>query len=104
MYGIKGQGFADNCGPLIGGNKKHEMYKKMQRMLNRLHTWGKSKNLTFNPNKSVAVLFSKKHKPRELFLKMDGKDIKHSTTVKYLVITLDRRLNWRKYIQDKIDS
>ena len=59
-YGIKGQGFADDCGPMIGGNEVDTLCKSMQRMLNRLYHWGKSKTLTFNLDKSIAVLFSKK--------------------------------------------
>ena len=58
---MTGQGFADDCGPMIGGDNTHEMYKSMQRMLNRLYHWGAGKNLKFNPTKTVAVLFSKKH-------------------------------------------
>ena len=36
-YGVTGQGFADDCGPMIGGDNTHEMYKSMQRMLNKLY-------------------------------------------------------------------
>ena len=56
---MTGQGFADDCGPMIGGDNTHEMYKSMQRMLNKLYHWGEGKNLKFNPTKTVAVLFSK---------------------------------------------
>ena len=42
-YGVMGQGFADDCGPMIGGDNTHEMYKSMQRILNRLYHWGKGK-------------------------------------------------------------
>ena len=57
---MTGQGFADDCSPMISGDNTHEMYKSMQRMLNRLYHWGKGKNLKFNPTKTIAVLFSKK--------------------------------------------
>ena len=43
-----------------------------------------------NPDKSVVVLFSKKHKPQKRFLKFSGKLIKHGGVI------LDRRLNFRK--------
>ena len=42
---MTGQGFADDCGPMIGGDNTHEMYKSMQRMLNKLYHWGEGKNL-----------------------------------------------------------
>ena len=38
--------------------------EKKQRMLNKLYHWGLNKNLQFNLTKTVAVLFSKKHKPK----------------------------------------
>ena len=44
-YGVTGQGFADDCGPMIGGDNTHEMHKSMQRMLNKLYHWGEGKNL-----------------------------------------------------------
>ena len=68
-YGVTGQGFADDCGPMIGGNNTHEMYKSMQRMLNKLYHWGEGKNLKFNPTKTVAVLFSKKTQIQTKILK-----------------------------------
>ena len=52
-YGITGQGFADDCGPMIGGDNTHEMYKSMQGMLNKLYHWGEGKNLKFNPTKTI---------------------------------------------------
>ena len=54
---MTGQGFADDCGPMIGGDNTHEMYKSMQRMLNKLYHWGEGKNLKFNPSKTVVVFF-----------------------------------------------
>ena len=103
-YGVTGQGFTDDCGPMTGGDNTHEMYKSMQRMLNKLYHWGEGKNLKFSPTKTVAVLFSKKHKPKQKFLKLGGKFIKHETQVKYLGVTLDRRLSWRDHINDKIST
>ena len=71
-------------------------------MLNKLNHWGEGKNLKFNPSKTVAVLFSKKHKSKQKFLKLGGKIIKHENKVKYLGVTLDNRLCWSYHINDKI--
>ena len=92
---MTGQGFADDCGPMIGGDNTHEMYKSK-------HHWGEGKNLKFNPLKTVAVLFSTKHKSKQKNLKLGGKFIKHDNKVKYLGVTLDKRLSWRDHINVKI--
>ena len=73
-------------------------------MLNKLNHWGEGKNLKFNPSKTVAVLFSKKHKSKQKFLKLGGKIIKHENKVKYLGVTLDSRLCWSYHINDKIST
>ena len=87
---------------MIGVDNMHEMYKSMQRMLNKLYHWGEGKNLKFNPSKTV--LFSKKHKSKQKFLELGGKFIKHETKVKYLGVTLDKRLSWKDHINDKIST
>ena len=87
---------------MIGGNNTHEMYKSMQRMLNKLLSLGPRIKPKFNSTKTKAVLFNKKHRPTQRFLKMGGKFIKHDTTVKYLGLTPDRRLNWRQHINSKV--
>ena len=66
---------ADNCGPMIGGNNStHEMYKKSQRMLNKLYHWVQVKNPNFNPTKTIAVLFSKEIKTHTRIFK-NGREI-----------------------------
>ena len=62
---------------------------------------GQRENLKCNPTNTVAVLFSKKRKPKQKFLKLGGKFIKNVTQVKYLGVTLDRRLSWRDDINGK---
>ena len=73
-------------------------------MFNKLHHWEEGRNLKFNPSKTVAGLFSKKHKSKQKFLKLGCKFIKHETKVKYLGVTLDKRLSSRDHINDKIST
>ena len=53
-------------------------------MLDSLTAWGKRCGLHFNPEKSVAVIFTRRRKTPPCALKVDGKDIPYKQEVKYL--------------------
>ena len=101
-HNIEGNGYADDCSALYGGPRLDHAIAQLQKMLDELTAWGKTCGLSFNPEKSVAVVFSRRHKipPRKLVI--DGKEIEYQTEVRYLGITLDRKLHWAKHIDDKI--
>ena len=80
------------------------MYKKCRGCFIDCTFGVKIRNLEFSPEKLVAVLFSRKHKSREQFLKLGGKYIKHKHKLKYLGITLNRRLTCITHIKNKVDS
>ena len=101
-YGIEGNGYADDCSALIGGSNTTQMVRTMQKMLDELTAWGRTCGLRFNPEKSVAVYFTRKKKLPSVQLKIDGKEIPYSYDVKYLGVTLDSKLHWTKHINDKI--
>ena len=85
------------------------MATKLNRVCRDLSAWGKQCGLTFNPNKTIAMLFThsnqtyKKFKSHKL-IKMDSIAIGFSETVKYLGLTLDRKLNWKAHIEDKMQT
>ena len=101
---ILGQGFADDCAALIKGNDLHDMAKHMGRMLNKLVEWGKTCGLTFNPSKTVAMVFSeKKHRIQiQPSLKMEGKEINYHNHTRYLGVELDKHLKWNQHIENKL--
>ena len=101
-YQILGTGYADDCAALAGGRRLDHALKKLQKMLDELSAWGKTCGLKFNPDKSVAVVFTRRRKIPPFNLKIDGKDIEYKKEVKYLGITLDSKLHWTKHIEDKI--
>ena len=101
-YNIEGNGYADDCSALYGGRRLDHALKRLQKMLDELVAWGKTCGLSFNPDKSVVVVFSRRRKIPPFKLKMEGKEIEFQTEVKYLGITLDSKLHWNAHINDKI--
>ena len=100
--GITGNGYADDCSALIGGDHPCNMIEKMQAMLDRLVAWGRSCNLTFNPQKTVVVMFTRATRDFPRRVRMDGQLIPYSDTVVYLGVTLDRELKWAPHVDNKI--
>ena len=103
-YQIEGNGYADDCAALFGGPRLDHALKRLQKMLDELTAWGKTCGLKFNPEKSVAVVFSRRRKLPPFALKLDGKEIEFRQEVKYLGVTLDKKLYWNTHINDKINK
>ena len=101
-YNIEGNGYADDCSALYGGRRLDHALKRLQKMLDDLSQWGKTCGLRFNPEKSVAVVFSRRRKQPPFHLKIDGKDIEYKSEVKYLGVTLDSKLHWTPHINEKL--
>ena len=101
-HGIVGNGYADDCSALIGGTHTHNMIEKMQTVLDRLVRWGNSCGLRFNPQKTVAVMFTRATREFTREVRMDGQMIPYSKTVVYLGVTLDAELKWLDHINNKV--
>jgi len=104
--GIEGQVYADDSCALIGGTDLNYMFRRMNQVLEQLVAWGHKCGLKFNAAKTEAILFSRDNPNKRKFLvpqlKMEGKRVTLSDTVKYLGVTLDRRLHWTDHINDKL--
>ena len=59
-HGVLGLGFADDCVALIGGTNLHQMMSRIQKVITKLEEWGLTCGLSFNPTKTVVVIFTKK--------------------------------------------
>ena len=101
-YSIEGNGYADDCSALFGGPRLDHALKRLQKMLNDLTEWGRSCGLRFNPEKSIAVVFTRRRKVPPFPLLLDGKEIEFKQEVKYLGVTLDSKLHWTKHIEEKV--
>ena len=100
--GITGNGYADDCSTLVGGDHPHNMVEQMQTMLERLVAWGHTCGLRFNPQKTVAVMFTRATRSFDRLVRMNGQLLPFSDSVVYLGVTLDAGLKWRSHFDNKI--
>ena len=101
-FNIEGNGYADDCSALYGGPRLDHAINRLQKMLDELTAWGRTCGLRFNPEKSVAVVFTRRRKTPPRKLRIDGCEIEYKNEVTYLGIQLDSKLHWTKHITDKI--
>ena len=99
---VEGNGYADDCCIVFGGRKPEVLIRRIQRVLDRLVTWGATCGLKFNPEKTVVVNFSRKRDQLIPHLKIGDDYVPYSKEAIYLGIKLDHKLFWRKHMLDKI--
>ena len=98
-----GNGYADDLSVVFGGTHPDDLVERMQRVIDELVLWGESCNLTFNPEKTVMVGFTRATKHIfTLPIHIKGVPLKFVDTVKYLGLLLDKKLKWRPHIMNKI--
>ena len=96
--GIEGNGYADDCSAILGGPRLDHLVINMEKMLKSLAISGRRCGLNFNPEKTVAVLFTRKRKQPTDFVWFQGKYLPYSNTVTYLGVQLDAKLHWKVHI------
>ena len=100
---VVGQGYADDLAAVFGGRKPEELVPRMQEVLDELVEWGESCNLSFNPEKTVAVGFTRARKYTfDDHLVIHGQPIQYVEEVRYLGLMLDKRLNWTPHLEHKL--
>jgi hypothetical protein len=101
---VKVIGFADNACLLITGREHTHLVDIIQPYLNKIVEWETQEGLKFNENKTIAVMFTHKLTPLREFkkIKVNNQKIKYSQDAKYLGITLDSKLTFRKHLTSKM--
>ena len=104
--GLFGQGFADDCAALIGGEDLNDLTLKMNAALEKLVTWGATCGLKFNPSKTVLLHYKNNSKRRQnnSEIYMNGQAVMPSKHTRYLGVEIDDELNWKHHINTKIDK
>ena len=101
--GVYSQGYADDIVVMVRGKFEETLVSVLQGSLNLIQNWCRGRQLGINPRKTTVVLFTKRTKLRGVpALRLGGEDVPLSDEVKYLGVTLDRRLNWKGHIDSAL--
>ena len=99
---VKVVGYADDILLYVSGADHDTLGKLMQMALNRVEEWGVEMGLTFCPVKTTAVMFERSRKcVHEPPIYMGGKKLSYSKSMKYLGLTISKRLVWTDHIDHK---
>jgi ribonuclease HI len=88
--------FSDDLTLTIVGFDPGTMRQIMQRTLNRVSQWCETNDLSINPRKTEAIMFTRKRKWAMGPLKLNGVEIGRKNEVRLLGIILDSKLTWRQ--------
>ena len=85
-------------------HKRTLLQKNTSSIANSLHLtkWLNANTISLNVSKTEMVLFRPKRKSMDfnLKIKLNGKRLYEANSVKYLVIRIDNKLNWKAHIND----
>jgi hypothetical protein len=79
-------------------SKEGYVLRKLQRGLNAMEEWWEKWNIKINEEKTRAVYFSKRLRRVEAYLTLKGRVIPFVNDVKYLGVTFDKKITWRKHV------
>lgn len=100
---VKAVGYADDIILLVAGKDPATLVDVMQKELNRVLNWGKDNGLTFNPDKTSAVRFSKyKRKRNWKQLHMENEALEYSASMKYLGTIITQHLSWTEQVKGRV--
>ena len=97
--GLKAVGYADDIGIIARGKFPEILPGLIQGGLAVVKRWCEDKALSVNPDKIVAVIFTRKYKVGNLKeIRFLGKNLAYAEGVKYLGVYLDRKIKWRTHL------
>jgi hypothetical protein len=96
--GVKLQAYADDIIFTVCGTCCEDIEHAANETLELAHQWCKARKLSFQPNKTEAVVFTKNTTPLFLRLTTGGVNIQISPSLKYLGVHFDSKLTWHVHI------
>lgn len=92
--------FADDTASYTSSNDIDLIIGRLQLSIDRLHSYFSKWRLKLNEAKTEAILFTRQRKLPKRTLTIAGHNIPWSSSVRYLGITMDSKLNWSKHISN----
>ena len=94
--------FADDTNLLCLGNSINKLNKLVNADLKRLANWLNANKISLNVKKTEMVIFKSKQKKFEgdLKIKLSGKRLYPTESVKYLGVKVDTNLSWQYHVND----
>ena len=94
--------FADDTNFLYTNNSIKKLNRLLNKDLKSLNNWLNSHKISSNIDKTEMILFKPTKKPLDcqLKLKLYGKILYQTSSVKYLGIKIDQYLNWQDHISN----
>ena len=94
--------FADGANLLCLGNSIKKLNKLVNADLKRLVNWLNANKISLNVRKNEIVIFKSKQKKFEgdLKIKLSGKRLYSTESVKYLGVKIDTNHSWQYYVND----
>ena len=93
--------FADDSNTFASAKDKKELHDQATRELGKLSSWFSHNRLSLHYEKLEFMNFSKTNRgidSQELPLEIDGKAIRRVQETKFLGVSLDKNITWRKHI------
>ena len=90
--------FADDSNLFQNGKNLEDIEMKINSELTEIAEWLKVNKLTLNINKTLCMLFSKKHNHADISIKLEDKLINRVSETKFLGVIIDDKLNWKAHI------
>lgn len=91
--------FADDLALIVTADTKADLVRITNENLKRVSTWMRNNELKLAPQKTEALVMTKRRKREGLMFKLDNVDIKPKNTIKYLGIFLDTAGSFREHIR-----
>jgi Reverse transcriptase (RNA-dependent DNA polymerase) len=98
--------FADDITPLSSHHNYHQAEIQLQPYLDKIFEWTQENNLTINPDKCSATLFTQSTEELkvQLSLKLNNITIPTTTNPKILGLTFDRKLSYKTHINNAVEK